>query len=96
MENALNKISFLTRDFCRQKVNVSKNKKIFLEAQNTICCLLITKISDIYVYQFMLKNEVYRMRTDREVRLVYQKPGINAYLMSRKKKSSHVCRCRTE
>lgn len=32
----------------------------------------------------ILENEVYRLKTNREVQQIYQKPSINAYLMSKR------------
>ena len=36
------------------------------------------------IYGPILENEVYRRRTNREVQQIYQKPGVNAYLMSKR------------
>ncbi|KAL4082425.1 hypothetical protein QTP88_021321 [Uroleucon formosanum] len=36
------------------------------------------------IYGPILENEVYRRRTNKEVQQIYQKPGINAYLMSKR------------
>jgi len=36
------------------------------------------------MYGPILKSESYRRRTNREVPLIYRKPGINAYLMSKR------------
>jgi len=36
------------------------------------------------IYGPILENEVYRRRTNVEVQQIYQKPGINAYLLSKR------------
>jgi len=36
------------------------------------------------IYGPIIENEVYRRRTNREIQLIYQKSGINAYLMSKR------------
>ena len=36
------------------------------------------------IYGPILENEVYRRRTNVEVQQIYQKPGINAYLMRKR------------
>jgi len=36
------------------------------------------------IYGSILKNEEYRRRKNREVQLIYQKPGVNAYLISKR------------
>jgi len=36
------------------------------------------------IYGPILENEVYKRRTNRELHQIYQKPSINAYLMSKR------------